>query len=345
MRKSVFIFSVVAATLFACNDDEPIVEEAALAPFKTSTIESFVQAGAQISDELVALGRMLFYEERLSKAHDISCNTCHNLATFGVDNEAFSAGHRGQLGGRNSPTVYNASMQFVQFWDGRAKTVEEQALGPITNPVEMAMPEDGNRVVATLESMPAYVEAFTRLFPGEAQPVSMENIGKAIGAFERRLITPTRFHAFLAGDEKALTQAEQRGLKTFLEAGCASCHRGPGVGGTQYRKLGEMEAWPGIEDKGRRDVTTVPEDEHFFKVPTLLNVAKTAPYGHNGQTATLEEAVRNMAKYQLAKTLSEADIQSILSFLNALTGEIPTDFIQKPTLPQSTATTPEPDAS
>jgi cytochrome c peroxidase len=310
--------------------------------FQTPTIASFVQEGAKLPDNLVNLGRMLYYETRLSKAHDVSCNTCHDLANFGVDGKAVSAGHRGQLGDRNSPTVYNSSMQFVQFWDGREPTVEAQALGPIMNPVEMAMPNE-KRVTDTLESIPEYVEAFKKVFPNDAKPVSMANIGKAIGAFERRLITPTRFHKLLAGDAKALTNDEQRGVEAFHTVGCTSCHTGPGVGGTQYQKLGAIKPWPNLKDKGRGAVTKKAEDDYFFKVPTLLNVAKTAPYGHNGGMATLEETVKMMADYQLGKTVTEAEVKNIVAFLNTLTGEIPTAFIKAPELPKSTAKTPKPD--
>jgi len=324
---------------------EPIIGEFTLMSFQTPTIASLVQEGAKLPDDLVNLGRMLYYETRLSKAHDISCNTCHDLAKFGVDGKALSAGHRGQLGDRNSPTVYNASMQFVQFWDGREPTVEAQALGPITNPVEMAMPADGKRVITTLESMPEYVDAFKKAFPNDAKPVTMENVGKAIGAFERRLITPTRFHKLLGGDEKALTEEEQRGVEAFHTVGCTSCHTGPGVGGNQYQKLGAVKPWPNLKDKGRGAITKKPEDDYFFKVPTLLNVAKTAPYGHSGQTATLEEMVNMMADYQLdlKRKLTEAEVKSIIAFLNTLTGEIPTNYIKAPELPKSTAKTPKPD--
>ncbi|MCL2626663.1 MAG: c-type cytochrome [Cystobacterineae bacterium] len=370
MRNFMLISAFAVAFMFACKEEgkpaetppaapakpmppppppptakaEPIIGEFTLMSFTGGpTIDALVKAGGKISNDLVDLGRMLYYETRLSKAHDVSCNTCHGLANYGVDGKTLSTGHRGQLGTRNSPTVYNASMQFVQFWDGRAKDVEEQALGPITNPVEMAMPVDGKRVVATLESIPEYADAFKKLFPNDAKPVSMENVGKAIGAFERRLITPAPFHKFIAGDTKALTEEEQRGLEAFHQVGCTSCHTGAGVGGTQYQKLGAVKAWPELHDKGLGDITKKAEDDYKFKVPTLLNVAKTAPYGHDGKMETLEEAVKMMAEYQLGKTVSDAEVKSIVVFLNTLTGEIPTDFIKEPSLPKSTAKTPKPD--
>jgi len=367
VRKSMLIFAFATAAMFACKEEgnqaeapskptppppppppptktEPIIGEFTLMSFQGGpTIEALAKEGEKISNDLVNLGRMLYYDMRLSKAHDVSCNTCHDLASYGVDGKVLSTGHRGQLGKRNSPTVYNSSMQFVQFWDGRSKTVEEQALGPITDPAEMAMPADGKRVVATLESIPEYADAFKKLFPNSAKPVSMENVGKAIGAFERRLITPTRFHKLLAGDTKALTDEEQRGLEAFHQVGCTSCHTGAGVGGTQYQKLGAVKAWPNLHDKGVGELTKKAEDDYKFKVPTLLNVAKTAPYGHDGQMATMEETVKMMAEYQLGKSVTDAEVKSIVAFLSALTGEIPTDFIKQPTLPKSTAKTPKPD--
>jgi len=338
MRKFVFVFAFASVALFACKEELPIVDDAALEPFRAAidhktTLEAFLEEGNRISSPLVNLGRMLFYEKRLSVANDISCNTCHDLANFGVDSLALSPGHLGQLGDRNSPTVYNASMQFVQFWDGREPTVEAQALGPILNPVEMAMP-NAQSVVTKLKSIRGYLPHFLAAFPDQADPIAWENIGKAIGAFERRLITPTRFHAFLAGDSKALTEKEQRGLKVFLDVGCASCHLGPGVGGTVFRRLGTAERPWLTTDLGLGGETGDPAHNYSFKVPTLLNVAQTAPYSHNGQVATLEEMVKKMADYQNGKVLTEAEVNAIVTFLNTLTGEIPAEFIKEPPLPE-----------
>ena len=330
MQKFIFAFALASAALFACKDDETIVDEAALAPFRAAvdnkiTIKEFLEEGAKIPDALVNLGRMLFYEERLSLDNTISCNTCHDLKNFGVDDEMLSPGVDGKLGDRNSPTVYNASIQFVQFWDGREPTVEAQALGPILNPVEMAMP-DAKSVVNKLKGIAGYLSHFQAAFPDEAEPIAWENIGKAIGAFERRLITPTRFHKFLAGDTKALTEEEQRGLKTFIDVGCAVCHQGPGVGGTSIRRLGSAaKPWP-TNDLG--------QGNYRFKVPILLNITETAPYSHNGQIETLEEMVKMMANHQLDRALTALETQSILTFLKTLKGEIPEDFIKKPELPK-----------
>lgn len=296
------------------------------------------------SEELIALGRMLYYDPRLSKSQKISCNSCHDLNRYGVDNEPTSDGHKGQKGDRNSPSVYNAALQFAQFWDGRAADVEEQAKGPVLNPVEMAMPSD-KLVVAVLKSMPEYVEAFRRAFPNQKDPVTMDNVARAIGAFERKLLTPARWDKFLAGDSQALTPQEKAGLNTFLEAGCQTCHSGVLLGGDMFQKLGVMKPYPDESDPGRFRVTQREADRMVFKVPPLRNVEKTGPYFHNGKVATLEQAVQEMADYQLGKTLSRKETEAIVAFLKSLTGEIPAAYIKAPELPRSTPRTPPPDLS
>ncbi|MGZ3458702.1 MAG: cytochrome-c peroxidase [Archangium sp.] len=289
-----------------------------------------------------SLGRMLFFEKRLSKNHDISCNSCHDLATFGVDGKPTSEGHKGQKGTRNAPTVFHAAGHIAQFWDGRAATLEEQASGPMMNPVEMAMPDE-KRVVATLDSMPQYVKAFKAAFPGNKEPVSVTNAAHAIAAFERKLLTTSRFDKFLAGDETALTEQERRGLELFAGAGCTTCHNGPAVGGTSFQKLGVIEAYP-TEDKGRFAVTKNEEDLYKFRVPTLRNVEKTGPYFHDGSVKELPQVVRLMAKHQLGMTFSDAEVGDIVAFLKSLTGELPgPEVVSAPELPPSSRTTPKPD--
>jgi cytochrome c peroxidase len=300
-------------------------------------------AGAA-TEEKIALGRMLFYEPRLSADQKISCNSCHTLSNYGVDNDPTSEGFKGQLGDRNSPTVYNAAAHFVQFWDGRAADVEEQAKGPVLNPVEMALP-NAKAAVAVLKSMPEYVQAFKAAFPGEKDPVTLDNAAIAIGAFERKLLTPARWDKFLAGDRTALTAEEKAGLDKYLELGCQTCHLGSLMGGNLYQKLGLMKTYPDASDPGRFKVTKSDADRMMFKVPSLRNVEKTGPYFHNGKVATLEEAVAQMAEYQLGKQPSEAEIKSVVAFLKALTGEIPADYIKEPVLPKSTARTPKPVAA
>lgn len=268
----------------------------------------------------VALGKKLFFETALSKNDDVSCNSCHNLDTFGVDNLATSLGDKGQTGDRNSPTVYNASLHFAQFWDGRAKDVEEQALGPILNPVEMAMPDEAS-VVKKLKAKPEYLEAFTKAFSNEKEPLTFKNIGNAIGAFERTLLTPSRFDEFLNGKEDALSEKEKVGMKTFVDTGCATCHNGVALGGAMYQKLGLVKPYE-TKDLGRFIVTKKESDKYFFKVPSLRNIEKTAPYFHDGSIKTLEEAIVIMANYQLGRELEDKKVEEIITFLKSTTGKI-----------------------
>ena len=293
------------------------------------------------SDALVSLGKMLYFENRLSKNQDLSCNSCHKLESFGVDNAPTSTGHKKQLGGRNSPTVLGAAIHFRQFWDGRAADVEEQATGPIQNPVEMASNE--KLVVSVLTSMPEYVELFKKAFPAEKDAISLKNVGVAIGAFERTLLYPSRFDRYLGGDKAALTDAELAGAALFSSTGCPSCHNGAGIGGGMYQKAGLVKPWPSDKDLGRYQVTKDDADKMMFKVPSLRNVEKTAPYFHDGSTATLEEAITLMGRHQLGKELSATDVASIATFLKTLTAPVPTDVATPPTLPNSTAKTPKPD--
>lgn len=286
-----------------------------------------------ITQAKVDLGRMLFYEPRLSKGRDVSCNSCHDLQNYGVDGKAVSSGHSGQKGNRNSPTVYHAAGHIAQFWDGRALDVEEQAKGPVLNPVEMAMASEGE-VVQTLRSIPGYVTAFQRAFPADTEPVTFDNMARAIGAFERKLVTPSRWDKFLKGDDRALTAQEMNGHHEFMHNGCATCHNGVYVGGRMFQKLGAEKPWPSEADLGRIAVTKAATDRMVFKVPSLRNVEKTAPYFHDGKTATLDEAVRLMGEYQLNTQLDENQVKQIAAWLRTLTGEIPRDYIRQPRLPQ-----------
>jgi len=299
-------------------------------------------AGGAATDDLVALGKMLYFEPRLSKSQKISCNSCHDLATYGVDNQPTSDGHKGQLGDRNSPTVFNAAAHFVQFWDGRAPDVEAQAKGPVLNPVEMAMPAEPV-VVKVLESMPEYVDLFKRAFPGDKKPVSYDNMAKAIGAFERKLMTPSRWDQFLKGDATALTPEEQAGFKTFVAVGCKTCHAGALLGGSFYQKLGVAKPFPRSEDPGRAKLTKNEADKGVFKVPSLRNIEKTGPYFHDGKTPDLDQAVRDMGEYQLGRPLTAEETRQIIDFLKVLTGTIDPELIKPPVLPPSTAKTPKPD--
>ena len=292
-----------------------------------------------LTDAKVDLGRMLYYDTRLSKNRTVSCNSCHDLASFGDDGLATSKGIDAQLGGRSAPTVYNAAIHIAQFWDGRAADVEAQAVGPILNPIEMGMPDEAY-VLRVLKSIPGYVEAFAKAFPEDPESVTYANVGKAIGAFERKLMTPSKFDDFLKGDEKALTDAEKHGLNLFVTTGCTVCHNGMGVGGHLYQKLGLVKEWP-TKDLGRFAATKNEADKYFFKVPSLRNITETAPYLHDGSIASLEEMVAKMAEYQLGRTISAEDTKAIVTFLGSLKGRVDENFIKKPELPADGPDTPK----
>ncbi|MCC5943426.1 MAG: cytochrome-c peroxidase [Bernardetiaceae bacterium] len=291
------------------------------------------------SDAKLNLGHALFFDKRLSKNNTISCNSCHNLATFGVDNEPTSPGDAGERGPRNSPTVLNVSLHSSQFWDGRAKDVEEQAGMPILNPIEMAIPNE-QFLVDRLKKIPMYQSLFKEAYPDEKDPLTYENITKALGLFERQLLTPTRFDDYLKGDKNALTKNEKKGMLAFIEAGCGTCHNGPLLGGTMFQKFGTYGDYAELTksktiDKGRFEVTGNESDMFMFKVPTLRNVEKTGPYFHDGSVASLEESVKIMAKLQLDKELSDEEVASIVEFMKALTGEVPLPYKEVPEILQN----------
>jgi cytochrome c peroxidase len=294
-----------------------------------------------VTEAKVTLGRILYYDPRLSANQQISCNTCHPLDAYGAESKRVSTGHKNQQGNRNAPTVYNAAGHFVQFWDGRAPTVEEQAKGPITNPVEMAMPSSA-AAVQVIASMPEYVALFQTAFPQDKDPITYNNMALAIGAFERRLVTPSRWDAFLQGDPSALTDAEKTGFNTFAATGCQWCHYGPYLGGASYQKLGVMKPWPNQTDQGLYQVTKEETDRMVFKVPSLRNIQKTEPYFHDGSVSTLDQAIRTMAVHQRGVTLTDAQVKSIDTWINSLTGPVPRDYIKPPELPKSTSQTPQP---
>ena len=282
------------------------------------------------SAEMVELGKMLYYDKRLSKDGTISCNSCHNLKSYGVDGEATSLGVGGQRGGRNAPTVYNAAMHIAQFWDGRSPDVEAQASGPMLNPVEMAMSRE--IVEKRLRAIDGYKERFAAAFPGEEASVSIDNAATAIAAFERGLVTPGAFDKFMNGDPTALNAEQLDGYKLFVDVGCASCHNGPAVGGRTYQKLGVKKPYHS-EDLGRFEVTKKESDKMKFKVPSLRNIAQTGPYFHDGSVTTLSESISLMAEHQLGKDLSEDEVAKIEAFLQTLTGKIDENYISEPELP------------
>ena len=291
------------------------------------------------TEEQVKLGHQLWYEPRLSKGNTVSCNSCHNLATAGVDNLPTSQGHKGQFGGRNSPTALNAALLGMQFWDGRAADVEEQAGGPLVNPVEMAN-DSQEAAAAKIAKIPEYQELFKTAFP-EDGAVSFKNITTALGAFERTLLTPTRWDEYLKGNVSALSEQERKGVRAFMDNGCIACHSSVNLGGNSFQKFGLVKGpyWKFIEDpkrdKGRADVTKKTEDEFFFRVPGLRNVAKTYPYFHNGSVWELDKAVNIMGMAQLGKELSKEDTDNIVAFLNTLSGSVSEWARTMPELPLS----------
>ncbi len=275
----------------------------------------------------ILLGKMLYYDPRLSRSKVISCNTCHNLALGGDDNRKVSIGDKWRKGTRNAPTVLNAAFLRVQFWDGRAKDLEEQAKGPLTAHVEMnSSPE---LIVRRLKRIPGYVKLFRKAFPHEKNPITFENVVKAIATFERILITPNSpFDRYLAGDEKALTPIQKKGLKLFVDIGCVSCHRGPVLSDGLFHKFKINK------DKGRYLVTKDPEDMYMFRTAQLRNVALTAPYFHDGSVWSLKKAVKIMAKKMLNKNLTEYEAYAITKFLESLTGYLPREARTMPILPK-----------
>lgn len=271
--------------------------------------------------EKVKLGKVLYHEKSLSKQGNLSCASCHDIATYGVDNKPVSPGSDGKDGDRNTPTTLNAFRQFAQFWDYRATTVEEQAMGPILNSVEHGIADEAE-LVTKLKAKTELVDGFKAAFPKDADPVTVANFKLAIGAFERTLVTKSKFDAYLDGDQKALGNDEKLGLKTFMEVGCITCHTSRLLGGHMPQKSGVMKPYPS-EDPGRAKVSKNDAEKGFFKVPQLLNVEKTAPYYHDGKVATLEDAVSKMADLQLNRQLKPEEVAQIVAFLKTLTGQLP----------------------
>ncbi len=295
----------------------------------------------------VELGRKLYFDPRLSLDGTVSCNSCHNVMSGGDDNRATSAGIRGQNGGRSAPTVWNSAFLSVQFWDGRANTLEDQAKGPITNPIEMGMPSH-DAAIARLREIPGYITEFEKAYGGKgAEAVTIDHVAKAIAAYERTLITPnTPYDRYVRGEKKALSDQQVRGMKLVETTGCLSCHMGANFSGPPLPiGTGFFQKFPVhpdsviekkykfTKDLGRAEVTKKESDENFYRVPTWRNVSLTAPYFHNGAVATLDEAVRVMAKLQLNKELTDAEVADIVAFLNGLSGGFPEQ--KMPRLPES----------
>jgi cytochrome c peroxidase len=300
--------AIAIADLASTESDEPIQPIVAL---------------TNLDPRKVALGRKLFHEPRLSHNNQVACANCHNLDMGGTDRKVRSVGIDGAVGVINAPTVFNSGLNFSQFWDGRAASLEKQIDGPLQSTIEMdsSWPE----VIGKLKSSPEYVQDFRQIYGDEVQS---DHVRDSIAEFERSLTTPnSRFDRYLRHDASAITSREKEGYRLFKSFGCASCHQGASVGGNMYQKLGIMA--PYFKDRGhitnadlgRFNVTGDPNDMYMFKVPSLRNVQLTAPYFHDGSAATLPDAVRMMAKYQLGRHLADDEVESIVEFLKTLTGE------------------------
>ncbi len=310
--------------------------------FKPIPAAAPVLEGNPATPAKIELGKILYFEPRLSKSALISCNTCHNVGLGGADFQETSTGHGWRKGPRNAPTVLNSVYNVAQFWDGRAKDLAEQAKGPVQESVEMNnQPE---MVVKTLKSMPEYIELFKKAFPGESDPVTFDNMAKAIEIFEATLVTPdSPFDLFLKGNTSALNESEKKGLASFINNGCADCHGGINMGGDDYYSFGVTNAPVSriiAGDRGRYEVTKAMSDEFVFKSPSLRNIELTTPYFHSGKVWGLKAAVVVMSSAQLESVLKKEEVNDVVAFLKATTGKQP--VIDHPILPKPTDKTPQP---
>ncbi|WP_460028926.1 cytochrome-c peroxidase [Methyloparacoccus murrellii] len=342
-RRTAWAVSLLALTAQAQEPDTPLpaVVKQMFQPLpEHRRTEAFPAAAAR-----VALGKQLFFDSRLSLDGTVSCATCHRPALYGTDALPRSIGVEHRLNARNAPTVLNAALQFRAHWIGDRANVEEQALKSLTGRTSFGNP-DVVAVIQKLKALPGYAAEFRQAFPNDPEPVTPENWGKAIGAYERTLVTPSPFDAYLQGDAKALPPQAQNGLKTFIDLGCAACHNGIGIGGSSFQTFGVFEDYwkrTGSQpiDEGRFTDTGEPADKYRFKVPSLRNVAMTPPYFHDGSVATLPQAVRVMGKVQLGKDLTDQEVAALVAFLDTLTGELPKDFATEPVLaPQGFSSLP-----
>jgi cytochrome c peroxidase len=292
-----------------------------------------------ITPERVKLGKILFYESRISVDGTVSCIRCHPISLYGADGLKKSIGNHCKVNPRNAPTIFNAAAQISAHWIGNRTDVEDQARQSVIGPPSFGLPSY-EALEKKLKEIKGYYDLFIKAFPKEDDPITVDNFAKAIGAFERTLVTPSPFDAFLKGDKEALKEKEKSGLKTFMEAGCTVCHSGQYLGGQVYQKFGVIEPyWKYTKsetiDEGRYVVTKNESDRYLFKVPLLRNVAKTAPYFHDGSVDKLEEAVWIMGKVQLGRDLTKSQIKEITAFLNSLTGRISEEVLKVPLLPSS----------
>jgi len=334
--KKILVVSLALSTTVISKDysDKDLLKQAQT--YFSPLPKTFPSQDNEITDAKVKLGRLLFFERKLSTNDMISCATCHAIEYY------YSSPAPKQMGAlalqpRNAPTVLNSAGQFVQHWIGNRKDVEDQALQSLTGPAAFGN-KSKEEVENKIKNIPQYVELFKKAFPNENEPITAENIAKAIGAFERTLSTPSRFDEFLKGNTKILSEKEKKGLKLFIEVGCVACHNGSLLGGGMYQKFGIYEPyWKYTKseniDEGRYVITKKEEDKYVFKVPTLRNVMMTAPYFHDGSVKKIEDAILIMAKVQLNKDLTKDQVEDIKAFLTSLTGNLPKEYAEPPILP------------
>jgi cytochrome c peroxidase len=315
----------------------------ARARFQPIPLEAPELPGNPATPARLELGRMLYFDPRVSAGRPGSCNSCHNVGLAGADGRETAIGHSWQKGGRNVPTAFNAVFNTARFWDGRAQDLDDKAGGPPFNPIELALPRD--QLSDQLAAIPGYLAAFHAAFPGEPAPVTLANAQKAIAVFQATLITPNApFDRYLRGDAYALNARQKAGLQLFISKGCAECHDGMNLGGTQYAPFGILER-PGADvlprdDKGRFMVTETVGDQYVFKVPQLRNIALTAPYFHSGRAWDLGQSVAVMAASQVGAPVSAKENAQITAFLKSLTGDQPR--VTYPVLPAAVGPAPAP---
>jgi cytochrome c peroxidase len=342
-RRPTTAFAILAAvvTLLGIGQaSETELRNQALSVFRPLVVDHS-NTGDPGAGRRAALGKLLYFEPRVSADGTVSCARCHQPALYGTDALPRSIGAEHRIHPRHAPTVLNAAIQFVQHWRGDRASVEDQATQALVAPPSYGNP-NYESAIAKIKAVPAYPGLFAEAFPGEADPITARNFGQAIGAYVRTLLTPAPFDAFLTGDDAAISPSARRGLQTFVRVGCAGCHNGVGVGGTMYQKFGLREDyWTATGsraiDKGRFEVTKDPADMYVFKVPVLRNVAMTAPYFHDGSVATLREAVSIMSRVQLGRALAASEVADVVAFLESLTGPLPAQFTSSPALPPAAA--------
>ncbi|HSA78003.1 MAG TPA: cytochrome-c peroxidase [Nitrospirota bacterium] len=336
---ALLLFFLFAVSTAGADDDLMKRAQARFKPIPKTVAE---MKGKSFTPQKMELGKMLYFEPRLSSSALISCNTCHNVGMGGADFQETSIGHRWQKGPRNAPTVLNSVFNIAQFWDGRAEDLKQQAKGPVQASVEMNNTPE--LAIKTLKSMPEYVALFKKAFTGQADPVTFDNMAEAIEAFEATLLTPdSPFDRYLEGNKDALNEAQKEGLKLFMDKGCVTCHGGINMGGEAYFPFGLVEK-PKAEiiagDTGRYKITHSKSDEYVFKAPSLRNIELTLPYFHSGKVWDLKEAMKVMGVAQLGTLLTDEEANKIGSFLKTTTGVQPK--VEYPILPAPTEQTPKP---